>query len=329
MKKQNDAKIGNRSHVVVEEDDLKKSLKAFNNIDPHSNAQNAETLSAHSNLQDKMPQRNEKVAKNFSKRIRSFSIDLLRSIELAHDMVDLRNSNFVNATQTAAAQQYSSHNEQLDLEYGADSSACDENHKMINSKKVKIANRPINRSFQEIETSKPVESFHRTSKSSVSLNDLEMNLNKVKNKKSYTVKSTRKHVSNPTKKSIPDDIHISILEVFIYMWGVVTFFADFITDIILSIEYFNNAKFWLGFMTLIFVIVPNVTLSLFSLSWYIDKYYSTTNKNKLAKTNTTGDLLIYSKSICFKTNSQLFQQPIRTIQPNITIRIHAIRSHFG
>jgi hypothetical protein len=76
-----------------------------------------------------------------------------------------------------------------------------------------------------------------------------------------------------SKKIIPDDIHISILEVFIYLWGVITFFADLISDIILSIEYFDNKRSWLGFMTLIFTIVPNVTLSLFSLSWYIDKYY--------------------------------------------------------
>lgn len=80
------------------------------------------------------------------------------------------------------------------------------------------------------------------------------------------------------KRGIPDDIHISILEVFIYMWGVITFFADFITDIILAIEYYKSQKAWLGSMTLIFVIVPNVTLSLFSLSWYIDKYYSTKPK---------------------------------------------------
>ena len=66
---------------------------------------------------------------------------------------------------------------------------------------------------------------------------------------------------------------IAILEVFIYLWGVITFFADLISDIILSIEYFDNKRSWLGFMTLIFTIVPNVTLSLFSLSWYIDKYY--------------------------------------------------------
>ena len=78
----------------------------------------------------------------------------------------------------------------------------------------------------------------------------------------------------PSKKIIPDDIHISILEVFIYLWGVITFFADLISDIILSIEYFDNKRSWLGFMTLMFTIVPNVTLSLFSLSWYIDKYYT-------------------------------------------------------
>lgn len=85
----------------------------------------------------------------------------------------------------------------------------------------------------------------------------------------------KRHIlRNGIKIAIPDDIRISILEVFIYLWGVITFFADLISDIILSIEYYKSSRTWLGSMTLTFVIVPNVTLSLFSLSWYIDKYYA-------------------------------------------------------
>lgn len=85
----------------------------------------------------------------------------------------------------------------------------------------------------------------------------------------------KRHIlKNGIKIAIPDDIRISILEVFIYLWGVITFFADLISDIILSIEYYKSSRTWLGSLTLTFVIVPNVTLSLFSLSWYIDKYYS-------------------------------------------------------
>ncbi len=37
-------------------------------------------------------------------------------------------------------------------------------------------------------------------------------------------------------------------------------------------------------MTLMLVLVPNVTLSLFSLSWYIDKHYST-NEKEIADQN--------------------------------------------
>ena len=78
----------------------------------------------------------------------------------------------------------------------------------------------------------------------------------------------KRHIlRNGIKIAIPDDIRISILEVFIYLWGVITFFADLISDIILSIEYYKSSRTWLGSMTLTFVIVPNVTLSLFSLSW--------------------------------------------------------------
>jgi hypothetical protein len=80
--------------------------------------------------------------------------------------------------------------------------------------------------------------------------------------------------------AIPDEIHISIFEVFIYLWGVITFFADLISDVILSVEYFNGNRVWLGTLTLMFVIVPNITLSLFSLSWYIDKYYADQQEKK-------------------------------------------------
>lgn len=52
------------------------------------------------------PNRNSNSLRQFTRRFRSFSNDLLRSIESAHDMVDLGNSNlpFAAATQLAAAQ---------------------------------------------------------------------------------------------------------------------------------------------------------------------------------------------------------------------------------
>lgn len=83
----------------------------------------------------------------------------------------------------------------------------------------------------------------------------------------FRIKKRHVLLRNGIKIAIPDDIRISILEVFIYLWGVITFFADLISDIILSIEYYKSSRTWLGSMTLTFVIVPNVTLSLFSLSW--------------------------------------------------------------
>lgn len=50
--------------------------------------------------------RNSNSLKQFTQRFRSFSNDLLRSIESAHDMVDLSNSNFATATHLAAAQHF-------------------------------------------------------------------------------------------------------------------------------------------------------------------------------------------------------------------------------
>ena len=49
---------------------------------------------------------NRNSLRQFTQRFRSFSNDLLRSIESAHDMVDLGNSNFATATQLAAAQHF-------------------------------------------------------------------------------------------------------------------------------------------------------------------------------------------------------------------------------
>ena len=92
-----------------------------------------------------------------------------------------------------------------------------------------------------------------------------------------------------SKKSIPDEIHISIFEIFIYIWGIITFFGDLISDVILSIEYFNNSETWLAFLTLIFVILPNASLSIYDFSWSIDKYYREKNSNN----KSTIDLVIF------------------------------------
>ena len=106
-------------------------------------------------------------------------------------------------------------------------------------------------------------------------------------------------VKESKRKVIPDDMHISILEVFIYLWGMTALFTDFITDIILSIEYYKNQKPWLGSMTLIFVILPNVSLSLFSLSWYMDKYRSSKNGKETSSEIRIKNSTISCNSITF------------------------------
>lgn len=49
--------------------------------------------------------RNDSI-KMFTDKVKSFSNDILRTIESAHELVDLKNSNFSAATHTAAVQQY-------------------------------------------------------------------------------------------------------------------------------------------------------------------------------------------------------------------------------
>jgi hypothetical protein len=58
--------------------------------------------------------------------------------------------------------------------------------------------------------------------------------------------------------------------VFIYAWGVFAFFFDMVTDLVLAHAYYSEGAYWLFILTLMCVIVPNLTLSIFSLVWYID-----------------------------------------------------------
>jgi hypothetical protein len=69
---------------------------------------------------------------------------------------------------------------------------------------------------------------------------------------------------------IPDTMTINVFEVFIYAWGVFAFFIDMITDLVLAHAYYLEGAYWLFILTLMCVILPNITLSVFSLVWYID-----------------------------------------------------------
>ena len=69
---------------------------------------------------------------------------------------------------------------------------------------------------------------------------------------------------------IPDTMTINVFEVFIYAWGVLAFFLDMVTDLVLAHAYYLEGAYWLFILTLMCVILPNLTLSIFSLAWYID-----------------------------------------------------------
>ena len=122
------------NRILINENKINKSLskaqvsskETYDNDEEENEEQ--ESCPSQINQSDMKRNRNESI-KLFKKRFRSFSIDLMRQIELAHDMVDLRNSNFVLATHSAAAQQYNGNtteNKELDAEYGADETSDDE-----------------------------------------------------------------------------------------------------------------------------------------------------------------------------------------------------------
>ncbi|CAF1093966.1 unnamed protein product [Adineta steineri] len=83
---------------------------------------------------------------------------------------------------------------------------------------------------------------------------------------------------------IPDTMSINVFEVFIYAWGVFAFFFDMVTDIVLAHAYYQEGAYWLFILTLMCVILPNITLSVFSLVWYMDS-----NQLKAAANNQTND----------------------------------------
>lgn len=70
---------------------------------------------------------------------------------------------------------------------------------------------------------------------------------------------------------IPSTMTINVFEVFIYAWGVLAFFFDMVTDLVLAQAYYMEGAYWLFILTLMCVLVPNITLSIFSLVWYIDQ----------------------------------------------------------
>jgi cell division protein FtsL len=96
---------------------------------------------------------------------------------------------------------------------------------------------------------------------------------------------------------IPDTMTINVFEVFIYAWGVLAFFLDMFTDLVLAHAYYQEGAYWLFILTLMCVVVPNLTLSIFSLVWYIDGIQlkaaaNTTEYNTtINETNSSNDIL--------------------------------------
>jgi hypothetical protein len=232
---------------------------------------------------------------SFTERFRSFSNDFIRSIELAHDYADLRNSNFATATVAAAATQIAQLATSVDLNAPRTTTAMTASTNAVSIEMVPTVD--VLTKDQEGQCVDQVDFQIKTPAQSSN---------------NKTTGSDNVTVDNDVRDEcvIPDGIYISIWEVFIYLWGVIAFFigkidrhirnldckfhftlfvsidVDIVSDIILSIGYYNIDKKWLSFLTMLFVIVPNVTLSLFSLSWYIDNYASGNSSSRIRRNKT-------------------------------------------
>ncbi|GAB6033201.1 hypothetical protein CHUAL_012807 [Chamberlinius hualienensis] len=51
-----------------------------------------------------------------------------------------------------------------------------------------------------------------------------------------------------------------------------TYIFDQVTDVMVAVYFFNKAMYWYFGLTLAFVIVPSITMTVFSLTWYIQDY---------------------------------------------------------
>ena len=95
--------------------------------------------------------------KQFTEKFRSFSIDIFRSIELAHDMAEIRNQKFSTATQTAAVQLYTTgkHKNEADLlntgKYGDDLEVTSDENELTPNNSLKVPS--INYELENIRAS--------------------------------------------------------------------------------------------------------------------------------------------------------------------------------
>ena len=124
---------------------------------------------------------------------------------------------------------------------------------------------------------------------------------------------------------IPDTMTINVFEVFIYAWGVIAFFFDMIADLVLAHAYYQEGAYWLFILTLMCVVLPNLTLSVFSLVWYMDssqlkastnetssEYSSCQKQNNSCQTNSNEHMEIDDSSNQ-SVNQKNFQFPATTI----------------
>ncbi|CAF3358304.1 unnamed protein product [Rotaria sp. Silwood1] len=114
---------------------------------------------------------------------------------------------------------------------------------------------------------------------------------------------------------IPNTMTINVFEVFIYAWGVFAFFFDMVTDLVLAHAYYLEGAYWLFILTLMCVIVPNLTLSIFSLVWYMDssqlkaaangKQTTTQCHTSLYETTSSDDLVEKDQQQSYNKTSEL------------------------
>ncbi|CAF1360714.1 unnamed protein product [Adineta steineri] len=129
---------------------------------------------------------------------------------------------------------------------------------------------------------------------------------------------TQPSASTMVADFIPDKMTINVFEVFIYAWGVFAFFIDMVTDLVLAHAYYVEGAYWLFILTLMCVIVPNLTLSIFSLVWYIDGSQLKSARDE-KQTTTQCDTSMYETNV---SDDVITKDPRRNSKGSELIPLH-------
>ncbi|KAG8198898.1 hypothetical protein JTE90_015110 [Oedothorax gibbosus] len=72
-----------------------------------------------------------------------------------------------------------------------------------------------------------------------------------------------------TTDSLPKNLSFTVLDIAGIIYSICSFFLDVAFDVLVALVHYNNGNIWWFTLTVIFVAVPSLTMTGFSLRWYL------------------------------------------------------------